>query len=136
MNEFNRKDLDFHLPKDGFKGLSKSYIMKAVFNDEIQKKWKPQEGDMIVGSTGNIFFISGQHKLVPELGGNMFFFGGGLCTRKNSCIMDETYAYTMNESGIYYGYGKDGKIEEQWNNYHSGWKDFRFVPYPHETERM
>ena len=75
MDVFDRKELEFSLP-DSFKGLSKEYILDAIFNTKIQINWKPQEGDIIVGCTGNIFVISGESNLVPELGGKLFFFGG------------------------------------------------------------
>jgi len=131
MKDFNLEDLEFYLP-DSFKGLLKSYILQKIFDEEIQKNWKPKEGDLIVGCTGNIFAISGHHTLVKELGGDLFFFGGGLCTRDGGCILNDTYSYTMNEDGLWYSYGVSG-VEKTANNcYHSSFKDFRYLPYPHE----
>lgn len=133
MDKFKKEKLEFHLP-DNFKGMTKDYIMNVIFDKIVQSKWNPQIGDVIVGCTGNIFVISGEHNLVPELGGKLFFFGGGLCSRDGGYIMNETYAFTMNESGKWYAYGKNG-FEEKHNLNHSSWKDFRFVPYPHELSK-
>jgi hypothetical protein len=128
MKKFNRKDLEFHLSNKPFKGLSKDYIMKAIFNDEIQKNWKPQVGDVIVGCTGNIFVISGMDRLHESLGGNMYYFGGGLCNRDGGNILDSTHCSTANESGKYIHPTKG----EQPNSYHCSIRDFKYVPYPHE----
>lgn len=135
MKQFNREDLEFHLSNKSFKGLSKEYILEKIFDDSIQKKWYPQEGDIIVGCTGNIFVISGSYKLHSSLGGEEFYFGGGTCSRDGGHILNETYCHTMNQSGIKYGWGKNG-IEEKEDCYHSSWRDFKFVPYPHELNRM
>jgi len=102
--------------------------MEAMFNDEIQEKWVPQVGDIIVGCTGNIFVISGMNNLHESLGGKQYFFGGGACNRDGGCIADSTYCYTANESGKYF-HPVDG---EQRNCYHSSIRDFKFIPYPHE----
>ena len=134
MDTFNREELEFFLP-DSFKGLSKAYIIDAIFNSKIQKNWKPQEGDVIVGCTGNVFVISGESNLVKELGGTLFFFGGHMCNRDGGIILNETACFTMNESGTWYTHTSEG-IKPVWNNSHSSWKDFRFVPYPHELEQF
>src|SRR5690606_17486163 len=127
-DKFNKEDLEFYLNDKPFKGLSKEYIMECIFDKEIQKNWNPQEGDIIVGCTGNIFVISGSHGLSDSLGGTMYFFGGGLCNRNGGCVMDDTYCFTANESGKYVH-----PIEgEQVDFYHSSIRDFRYVPYPHE----
>lgn len=130
MEKFDKETLDFFLPKKPFKGLSKDYIMEAVFNDVIQKNWAPQVGDIIVGSTGNIFVISGMTNLNASLGGKMYFFGGNLCTRDGGIALDDTYCFTANETGVYY----HPILGEQDNSYHSSIRDFRFVPYPHERK--
>jgi len=132
-DEFRKDDLLFYLP-ESFKGLSKEYIMNCIFDESIQKAWIPTVGDVIVGPTGNIFVISAYHHLHGTLGGNLFFFGGGLCNRDGGIIMNETYSSTMNESGKWYGYNNEGKVVEKPNSYHSSFKDFRFVPYPHELK--
>lgn len=130
MTKFNKEDLEFYLPTS-FKGLSKEYILDKIFNKDIQYSWYPKIGDVIVGCTGNIFVISNSHNLVGELGGELFFFGGGMCNRDGGNIMDQTYSYTMNESGKWFTYTANG-IEEKKNFNHSSWKEFRYVPYPHE----
>ena len=124
MKKFILEDLEFFLP-DTFKGLSKGYILNVIFDDRIQNKWVPQVGDVIVGCTGNIFVISGEHDLVEQLGGKLFFFGGGLCNRDGGSVLNETYSSSMNKSGKWIN-------EFKVNSSHSSWKDFRFVPYPHE----
>ena len=96
----------------------------------MQKHWYPQIGDIIVGCTGNIFCISAKHHLDESIGGDLFFFGGGLCSRDGGSYMNETYSSTMNKSGIHYEHGKP-----KTNMYHSAFNDFRFVPYPHELSR-
>lgn len=129
-DKFNKKDIDFYLRDKTFKGLSKEYIMECIFDDEIQKSWSPQEGDIIVGCTGNIFVISGSHNLNSSLGGRVYFFGGGFCNRDGGCIMDSTYCHTANESGKYI-HPLDGEKD---NLYHSSIRNFRYVPYPHERK--
>jgi len=128
MKEFNKENLDFYLNDKSFKGLSKKYIMEAIFNNDIQSKWKPQVGDIIVGCTGNIFVISGMYRLSKNLGGTLYYFGGRSCNRNGGNVLDETYCYTANESGKYI-HPLNG---EQKNLYHSLIRDFRYVPYPHE----
>lgn len=127
MKEFNEEDLEFFLPKS-YKGLSKQYILDKIFNEAIQKNWNPKEGDIIVGSTGNVFVISATHNLTEELGGKLYFFGGGLCSRNGGSLANETYCHTMNKDGLWYEYGKEPKQD----CYHSSISDFKFVPYPHE----
>lgn len=128
--KFIRKDVAMFM-ENSFKGLSKKYILDAIFNEEIQKNWNPSVGDIIVGSTGNIFVISAEHSLAESMGGKKFFFGGGMCSRDGGNIMNETYCYTMNESGRNYTW-VDGEIRPINDVYHSSYKDFRYVPYPHE----
>ena len=132
MKEFDKEEISYFLP-NYFKGLSKKYILDVIFNEDIQKNWSPRVGDVIVSCTGNIFTISGEHQLVSELGGKIFFFGGGLCNREGSNVLNETYCYTMNFSGKWYTY-ENGTIVEKPNCYHSSWKNFRYVPYPHELK--
>lgn len=127
---FNKEDLDFFLPKS-FKGLSKEYILEAVFNEQIQKNWRPQIGDVIVGRTGNVFVISGYHQTHESLGGDKFFFGGSLCSRDGGNFLNDTHCYVLNKDGMEYYYGHSG-IEKQENPYYSKFSDFRYVPYPHE----
>lgn len=119
--------MEFHL-RDTFKGLSKEYILECIFDDDIQKKWIPGVGDIIVGYTGNIFVISVIDRLHKSLGGSMYYFGGGACTRGSGCVMDSTYMYTANESGKYIHPTKG----ERPNSNHSNIRKFRYVPYPHE----
>lgn len=99
-----------------------------MFNEEFQKTWYPKVGDVIVGCTGNIFVVSAKHELRV---GDLFFFGGGLCNRDGGHRLNETYSSTMNEDGLWYEFGKEPKAK----CYHSSWKDFRFVPYPHEIKK-
>lgn len=127
-DKFIKESLSFFLP-NYYKGLDKDYILAKVFDKEIQENWKPREGDVIVGSTGNIFVISAKRTLVKELGGDLFFFGGGLCNRDGGNLMNETFCHTMNEDGIWYELGVQPRTD---NIYHSSFKDFRYVPYPHE----
>jgi len=130
MKKFKKTDLKFHLPSGGFRSLSKKYIMECIFDEEIQKAWAPAVGDIIVGSTGNIFVISNKDKLHESLGGTCWYYGGGSCNRDGGCTLDSTYSFTANESGDYYHPTK-GK---QKNAYHSSIRDFRYVPYPHERK--
>ena len=130
MKEFDIEDLEFFLP-DSFKGMSKEYLLSCIFDEKIQKNWNPGLGDVIVGSTGNIFVISGSHNLVPELGGKSFFFGGGFCNRDGGRIMDSTYCSVLNKDGIEYRHTREG-IKQFDNLNYSKFSDFRYVPYPHE----
>ena len=120
--QFNKEDLEFYLNDEPFKGLSKEYIMEAIFNSDIQNKWHPQVGDIIVGETGNIFVISAMDRLHERLGGDRYYFGGGYCNR------DSAYCFTANESGKYI-HPLNG---EQFNLYHHSIREFKYVPYPHE----
>ena len=127
MKEFKKDKLEFFLP-DNFKGLSKNYLLECIFDDEIQSKWKPNVGDIIVGITGNIFVISCIDNLHESLGGKRYYFGGGSCNRDGGNVLNSTFCYTANESGKYIH-----PIEgEQDNLYHSSIRNFRYVPYPHE----
>lgn len=127
MKKFEREDLEFFLPMS-FKGLSKEYLLECIFDEEIQKKWKPGTGDIIVGCTGNIYVISVTEKLHESIGGTRYYFGGGSCNRDGGTTLDSTYYYTANESGKYIHPTKG----EQKNCYHSSIRNFRYVPYPHE----
>ena len=135
MKEFNKEDLEFHLP-DSFKGLSKEYIIDCVFNESIQKKWRPTEGDVIVGCTGNVFVISGSHVLYPDLGGTVFFYGGHLCIKGRGCMMNDTACYTMNKGGKWMEAGEPNPDDLPTNLNHTSYQNYRFVPYPHETNRF
>lgn len=127
-----KENLEFFLnSKTPFKGLSKRYIIECCLNKDIQSSWQPKVGDIIVGETANIFVISGHHHLVESIGGDMYFFGGGLCNRDGGCFMDSTYCFTINRSGVKYGI--DGKPEQ--DCYHSSFSKFRYVPYPHELPK-
>ena len=126
--EFKKEKLEFHLQGRSIKGLSSEYILRAIFNDDIQKNWQPKLGDIIVGCTGNIYVISGIHDSAENLGGRKYFFGGMLCTSTNNGVLDSTMCFSANESGIYY-HPLDGEKE---NLYHSSIRDYRYVPYPHE----
>lgn len=127
MKEFNEEKLEFHLPKS-FKGLDKKYILNCIFDEKIQKNWNPTKGDVIVGSTGNIFVISNVDRLHQSLGGTRYYFGGGSCNRNGGRILDDTYSFTANEDGKWY-HPIEGEKE---NPYHSSIREFRFIPYPHE----
>jgi hypothetical protein len=129
-DKFILEDLEFYLPTS-FKGLTKKYMLDCIFNEGIQKGWYPREGDVIVGYTGNIFTVSAKHTLIENLGGTLFFFGGGLCNRDGGCTLNETYSYKMNKSGKWIQHTLGG-YEEVNNLYHSAFSDFRYVPYPHE----
>lgn len=130
MKEFIREDLEFYLPKS-FKGLDKKYILDCIFNDKIQSSWKPKVGDLIVGCTGNIFSVSARHQTSASLGGDKFFFGGGLCNRDGGILLDSTFSSIMNKDGLEYFYGDKG-IEKRENYNYSKISDFRYLPYPHE----
>jgi len=131
---FNKEDLDFYL-KDEFKSLSKEYMMNCIFNEDIQNNWHPRVGDIIIGCTGNIFVISGHTILNESLGGEKFFFGGSSCSRDGSNFMNSTMCFTCNESGINYIRNKSGELVEFDDPYHSSYKKFRYVPYPHEVSK-
>jgi hypothetical protein len=60
--------------------------------EELREQWE-------IAST-NIYVISGEHKLMDELGGRMVFFGGGLCARDGGNIMNETCCGCMNATGF------------------------------------
>jgi hypothetical protein len=127
IREFIKEDLEFYLP-DSFKGLSKQYILDKIFNIKIQKNWKPSVGDVIVGFTGNVFVISGRHQFVPELGGDLFFFGGHGCNRDSNNKLNSTACYLMNEKG-------ETSENCEYDTYNvSSFSDYRFVPYPHEIK--
>jgi hypothetical protein len=122
--KFNKEALEFHLPNN-FKGLSKQYMIDCIFNKNIQEKWKPGIGDVIIGETGNVFVISDKHNLVEDLGGPIYMFGGYLCNRGGGCLMNSTACYLMNRDGV----NPDLEVYSV-----SKFSAFRFVPYPHEKE--
>lgn len=66
--------------------------------------WEPKDGDFFATSDdskmANIFVISGEHNLVPELGGKKWFFNGHLCNRDGSCRLNETASDCMNMDGV------------------------------------
>lgn len=125
--KFVKATLNHFLP-DSFKGLSKPYIMDAVFNDEIQSKWGPQVGDVIVGSTGNIFVIGGVHRLSGDIGGDKYFFAPGLCNRGDGCFLDSTYTSVLNKDGKKHEPAQPPKDDP----FYSAFSEYRYVPYPHE----
>jgi hypothetical protein len=131
MKRFNREDIEYFLPNT-FKGLSKEYILECIFDEDTQKNWKPTGGDIIVTRTGNIFIIGGEEDLHENLGGTMWYFGGGACSRDGEGVMNNTYCFSANESGRY----KDPIKGEVPNPFHVCIRDFRFVPYPHERIKI
>jgi len=126
---FELEYLSFFLPAS-FKGLSKEYIIKCIFDEEIQNNWNPGTGDVIVGPTGNVFVISNTEFLHETLGGIRYYYGGFSCNRNGGNILNETACYTANESGVYY----DPIKGETPNLDHSSIRQFRYVPYPHELK--
>ena len=103
--------------------MNKKYLLSCIFNEDIQKNWKPNVGDIIIGSTGNVFVISGYHDLVESLGGKLYFFGGSLCNRDGGSLLHSTRCFTMNEKG----YNPNLDVYSI-----SSFSEFRYVPYPHE----
>jgi len=140
MDKFEKEKLHQFLPNT-FKGLSKAYIIKCIFDEKIQKEWRPGVGDIIVGETGNVFVISAKEELHQDLGGTRYYYGGSMCSRDGSNFMRSTMCYTMNESGKWYTWadvsdiGKFGIIEKE-NYYHTSYKNYRYVPYPHELTNV
>ena len=135
MNEvcekFNWETLEFFLPVL-FKNLSKGYMLDCIFDDEIQKKWKPKIGDIIVNSSGNIFVISNHDSFSEEFGGDTYYFGGGLYNNYDGIIFNQTYCFVLNNDGMRYYRDKDCKIQKEFNSSYSKISDYRFIPYPHE----
>lgn len=131
MREFDRDAIFFFLGLEDFKGMTREYMMDCVFDDEIQRNWTPKKGDVIMGNTANIFVISEVEIRHEDIGGSVFYFGGGSCNRDGGCALDETFCYTANESGKYY----HPTMGEQENSNHSSIRDFRFIPYPHERNK-
>lgn len=84
---FNKEDLEFYLP-NSFRGMSKQYILDAVFDDDLQKSWVPAVGDAIVGPTGNIFVISGAHLMHEDLGGHVIHLWRWHVLTRRVCIHD------------------------------------------------
>ena len=117
-DKFIREDLEFYLPET-FRELTKEYILECIFNDEIQKNWKPQEGDVMVGCTGNIWVIASKYDYHESIGGTMYFFGGTI-GRIGGVNQSIASCHTMNESGKW--------IEEGTHFGHSSIKNFRFIP--------
>jgi hypothetical protein len=130
-DEFNKEDLEFYLPET-FKGLTKEYMLKCIFNEQIQKSWYPRDGDVMVGSTGNIWTISGHHRSNEKLGGDIFFFGGFLCNTTGGCTLDDVSCFSMNRDGKRHRYTENGSEFYEYP-YHSKFSEFRYIPYPHEN---
>ena len=124
--EFDWKRIEFYLPVL-FKNLSKGYMLDCIFDDQIQKKWKPKVGDIIVNSSGNIFVISSHYCFGEKFGGDTYYFGGGL-------LFDnyKTYCFVLNTDGMKYYYNENGEIKKEDNYFYSKISDYRFIPYPHE----
>lgn len=134
MSKFNKKDIEFFLPQT-FKGLSKKYMLDCIFDETIQNKWQPEEGDIIVGETGNVFVISGSYPLAETIGGHIYYFGGHSCNRTGGRILDSTACYSMNKGGLVSQF-VDNELKMVSKLGHSKISDFRFVPYPHEKNRF
>lgn len=131
MDKFERESLEFWLRDDTaheYRLPNAKYVLDVLFNEDVQKSWKPQVGDLFATHTGNIYVISGDHNLTEELGGRLFFFGGGMCTRGDGCIMDETYCYTMNKDGLSWHWGENGKRSTEKAHNHSAISKFRWIP--------
>lgn len=66
--------------------------------------WEPKRGDFFATcddpEMANIYVISGESDLSPELGGKMWFYGGDLCNRDGGCRLNETFCYCMNMDGF------------------------------------
>lgn len=78
-------------------------IEKAVELKSLGLEWEPKEGDWFATSgddMANIFVVSGEHDLVPELGGRMWFFNGHSCSRDGGCRANETASDIMNMDGF------------------------------------
>jgi CTP:phosphocholine cytidylyltransferase-like protein len=133
--EFIYEDIDFYL-KDSFKGLSKKYMLECIFNEDIQKNWYPEIGDIIVTKTGNIYVISSSQNLHKDLGGKHYFFGGYFCNKDGGHIQKDTHCSVMNKDGLKYEYDTEKKeyIGKK-NLSYSSFKDFRYIPYPHELTK-
>lgn len=127
MKKFKHELLEIHLP-ERFKGLRKDYLIGCIFDDEIQQRWVPGVGDIIVTNMGRIYVISAKENFDERIGGTMYYYGGGACNRDGGHVLDSTFCYTANESGKYYHPIK-GEVE---NLYHTSIRNFRYVPYPHE----
>lgn len=115
MDKFNKEELEFHLPPK-----YKNKILKQVFDKELQKSWIPQIGDYIVGKTGNVFVISSITTLNADLGGKLYFFGGGLCVRDGGCKMNSTYSSCFNERGF---------IDNDFKSQVSKKEDYRYIDF-------
>lgn len=129
---FNKETLEFHLP-ESFKFLTKEYILHCIFNKKLQSKWVPQEGDIIVTMTGNIFTIGTIVKRSSNLGGTLYLFGPNLCNRDGGNFLNETHCFSFNEDGLWYEHDiVENRIVAKEKLSHNSIHDFRFVPYPHE----
>lgn len=132
MDKFNKEDLEFYLNDDGIKGLSKEYILNCIFDKTIQRNWKPGIGDLIVGETGNIYTITSSFPFHESIGGEHFYFGGGMCVRDGGNFCNETYTMVLTKDGI--EYGRDGNPVDFSTTYRS-YKNYRYIPYPHELTK-
>jgi hypothetical protein len=136
MDAETLNDITYFL-KDEFKGLSKEYMLDKITNEEIQANWKPKVGDIIVGATGNIFVISNHTKLSDTIGGDRFFFNGGMCSRNGDSVMDSTHCSVLNKDGLEYYHHFDSddmahSIRTRHSYEYSKLSDYKYVPYPHE----
>lgn len=118
-NEFKRDNLKIYLP-DLFCGMDKEYMLNVIFEDTIQKLWKPDVGDIMVTPTGNVFPISGRN-------GDLFMFGGSVCTDKDGGLMKSTRCSVMSESG---------NIPEGVDYFVSKRECFRWIPLPHQIGKQ
>lgn len=67
-------------------------------------EWVPKRGDFFATcydpELANVYVISGETEMSPELGGKMWFYGGDLCNRDGGCRLNETFCYCMNMDGF------------------------------------
>jgi 8-oxo-dGTP pyrophosphatase MutT (NUDIX family) len=125
------------------KGLPITYVFNCALNEEIQKNWKPQIGDVIFGPTGNFFVISGKHSLHERFDGDTYFFGGSFYAKNDSNILSELGCSALNKHGIKFEYVDDSEYPEPFNKFeknggfgtYSAFYDFRYIPYPHELKK-
>ena len=65
--------------------------------------WIPENGDFFAtgdDDMANIFVISSNHELVKEMGGTVWFFGAGFCSRDGGCVMRHTFSDCINMDGM------------------------------------
>ncbi len=124
FEEFEYDTIEFFVNDDNEFKINKSHILSMCFNEEVQSRWKPKVGDIILGKTGNLFVISSSERLNESIGGTLFFFGGGTYFYNDGT--KGTYCYTMNESGTRYNSFKESTDDL----YHSSFSEFRWIPRP------